>query len=477
MIKYATNQCNIRGCTEPIHRHYLCQKHFKQYVSNPIVKNICDEFDLVDQKKEPLSLRFKRIMHHILHYVFDTPMYFVEHFPLEHIFLGNLTFIKQSSKVDFDLGTHLLNDFDYKENDNLPMLKRVLAYKDLANIKIDNKEEYQLQPFELPSFKLIWLCLLGIILTYIAFYTSYEYHNEKFLGFSYQDIVSNGWSIIFVSVLILLMIYSGLKIPRSYNNLIDRAYNLNLFDNPQDNIDVLSETNYVKNRFLKLGSFKASLWGLITGQVFISVIGFMRSSTININTILLFAGFLSIALSLMLIYPILVTYFPIYESIKKKMPIISFTHGDLQGGLHDYLRMQRYVFLYNEVFVCIVITILNIFICPWWLYCIFAFLLLNRANHGGWAMIMSLRSIVNFYKKKRMLIKKYRNIDNEDAIEKIDKLKRIKLFRIPNFIRALFMVIIIPFSISVIANNMTKVTTFFDGLLKFLIDYIDIVSF
>ena len=457
--------------------HYLCQKHFKQYVSNPIVKNICCEFDLIDQKKKPLSLSFKKIMHHVFHYAFDTPMYFVEHFPLEHIFLGNLMFIKQSSKVDLELGTHLLNDFDYKENDNLPMLKRVLDNKDLANVKINNKDEYRLQPIELPSFKLMWTCLLGIILTYLAFYTSYEYDIEQFLGFSYQDVVSIGWNIIFMSLLILLMIYSGLKIPRSYNKLINRAYSLNLFDNPEDNIDVLKEAEYVKKRFYKLSSYKASLIGLITGLLFLSVIDFMRSSTININTIFLFAGILSIAVSSILIYPILVTYFPIYESIKKKMPIISFTHGDLQGGLHDYLIMQRYVFLYNEVFIYIVITILNIFTCPWWLYCFFAILLLIRANHGGWAIIMSIRIIVNFYKKKRMLIERYRNTDQEDAIEKIEKLKRIKLFRIPNFIQTLFLIIIIPFGISVLANNVTIVTTFFEELLSVLKEFIKVVSF
>ena len=76
-----------------------------------------------------------------------------------------------------------------------------------------------------------------------------------------------------------------------------------------------------------------------------------------------------------------------------------------------------------------------------------------------------------------MLLERYRNIDNEDAIEKIEKLKRIKLFRIPNFIRTLFLIIIIPFGISVLANNVTIVTTFFEELLSVLKEFIKMVSF
>lgn len=477
MIKYSDTHCNIRGCTNPIHKHHMCEVHYNQYVSNPVVKKFCEEYDLLESEKKPLRLIIKRILHFIVHHAFDIPVYLVEHFPLEHIFLGNLIYIRRTSKANPELEDNLLKDFNYEENENYPLLKRILTSKSLADMKIADKGDYLLISEDLPGHKQIFLCVFGIVLSYIALRFSSNYDNVRFIGICFPDILFAGRGLICLVPLILLMVYSGLKIPESYNGLIMRAYNLKLFDEVQDNVDVLKEVEYVKSRNQKLGSYKATLFGAVLGQTCIWLIIFLYFSTINYYTILLFVGLFFIRLSIELIYPIIAPYFPIYEKIKKKRPAISFSHGDSCGGLRDYLKMQLYVFMYNELYICIALSLLNIFTAPWYIYCLFLFFLLKRANQAGWAFIMSLISIVHFYKEKRVLINELRNTDSEYTIDRIENLKRVKLFRLPEILKSVFMVFVIPLCVSILANNTSLMLSFFDKFLHFICYAVQLASF
>lgn len=446
-------------------------------MSNPVVQKICEEYDLLEQKRAPLGLVIKKIAHFLIHYICNFPVYLIEHFPLEHIFLGHLKLIQRAPEVNLDFVVNLLKDFDCEENENRPSLKRIVDNKYLADMLIAEKEDYIFMRNDLPGFRLMLLCVLGFVLTYISFKVATGYDNVRFLDYEFKEVISVGRRIIWLGALVLLMIYSGLKIPKLYNALIVRAYSLKLFDNVQDNVGVLKEVEYVKKSNLKLGSYKASILGIALGSVCVMTISFIQSSTVNSYTILLFIGIVCIVLPIMLIYPMIVTYFPVYESMKKILPVISFTHGDFCGGLHDYLKMQRYVWIYNELFIAIVVTTLNLFSVPWWGYCIFGLLLIKRANHAGWAFGMSLRCMCRFYKKKRVLISELRKTDNPDTIDQIENVKKITLFRLPIIVKTILGAFIGPLCISLLANNISDVTQLFEQFQYYLKQCIRFISF
>lgn len=248
MVKYSKNHCNICGCTEPIYRHYMCEKHYNQYMSNPIVQKIGKEYELRESDQRPLSLKIKQAFHFISHYALDIPMYHIEHFPLEHVFLGNMAYLKSASTINMDFADSLTRDFDCQENDNMPMLKRIIDSKNLENMSVDEKENYELKHNDLPSFKPMILCIIGFILSYIALKIA-DYNDETvFIKIPFSKVLSESRKLLFLIPIIILMIYSGLRLPSLYNSLIMRAYNLKLFTKIEDNFIVLREAKYVKDR-------------------------------------------------------------------------------------------------------------------------------------------------------------------------------------------------------------------------------------
>lgn len=292
-----------------------------------------------------------------------------------------------------------------------------------------------------------------------------DYNDETvFIKIPFSKVLSESRKLLFLIPIIILMIYSGLRLPSLYNSLIMRAYNLKLFTKTEDNFIVLREAKYVKDRREKLGSYKATITGLILGNFSAWSLLFLFSSTVNYYTVILFLGCMFIYWTTVIINTLIVPYFPIYESIKKKAPEISLSSGDYCGGLNDYLKMQLYTFAYNELFLYSVFSILYIFNATWWVYIIFFFLTIKRCNHAGAAMIMSIMSITSFYKKKRELLNDLHQSDSDDTIDKIEMLKKVRLIRLPVKIKTLCVTIIIPFCVYVLANNTSEIIEFLGKL-------------
>ncbi|MGN0214205.1 MAG: hypothetical protein ACI4AH_05285 [Muribaculaceae bacterium] len=475
-IKYSTTHCNIKGCHNGIFKYHMCQEHYKQYVCNSIVSTICEEYDNFENDKASLRLKLKRISHFLIHYSFNIPKYFVEHFPLEHVFLGNLEWIKKQKSVDNKFVNTLIADFDYKENENLPVLIRIINPKKIDEIKIVEFENYLLDKNNLPQKTLFILCLIGVILSYLACRLATNYNEMFFLNIPFADIIQIGRRLICYTPLILLMIYAGLKLPSLYMPLIKRAYDLKLFANPEDNMLLLNEANFVKKRKDRLGSYHASL-GYQIGFCVLFFFLFCLLSSINYFTIFLFVGCICIFASFNLIYPLIVPYFPIYNCIKHKLPLIILQHGDMTGGMQDYLKLQFYTFLFNELYIILLLVVLKSFCFAWWAYFLLFILLLCRANHAGIALIMSFRIIIEFHKQKSKAIRNLQKSYDPDTIVKLVELKKIKLFRLPEYIKFFTSAIIVPFIISVAANNINYIKEICLSIIHCLLGCFNYLSF
>ena len=79
------------------------------------------------------------------------------------------------------------------------------------------------------------------------------------------------------------------------------------------------------------------------------------------------------------------------------------------------------IFLFNEgVSTVLVMLYCQLPISKWWLILLLPMLLM-RFNHAGWALIDWVRSIVDFYKEKR--VEQYRLIAHEGSSENMSKME------------------------------------------------------
>ena len=116
MPKYIPNICNISGCEEPEYKHHLCKRHYEFYSANPTTLRFMAEREALDNRRAEWKLKLKRIMQYIIHYVLNFPMPLVEHFPLEHIFLGELYSLEREDSVDSVRVEQVIEDFNIPEN-------------------------------------------------------------------------------------------------------------------------------------------------------------------------------------------------------------------------------------------------------------------------------------------------------------------------------------------------------------------------
>lgn len=478
MLEYSKVHCNIKGCNNRIFKHHMCQEHYERYVSNPIVLTYCNEQELLELPKPPCKLIIKCIVQSIIHHTMDYPMYLVEHFPLEHVFLGNVAWIGLQRKVDKKFVEHLIHEFDREENENIPMLKRMVDVKQVDEMEIEDVETYILDKRDLPPFVILMsVFVMGILFCYASFKVATNYDTVQFIKISFAYIIQMGSELVSLSLLYILYIYAGLKIPSLYAPLIRRAYELKLFDSPSDNLDVLIQAKYVKERNGKLASYKATLLGIYIAWLIAFFIIYLIYSSINYYTFLLFLGCACIVISYNLIAPLIVPYFPIYNSIKKKTPQILLQHGDMAGGLRDYLKLQFFTFLFNELFVILCYLIITIFETSIWINLIMIYACGRRLNHAAYSVLMSYKGIKSFYRQKGKLRQELEQSDACDTILKLDQLKKVKLIKLPDFIRGILLTIVIPLFISVAANNIDIVKNFFSNIIVYFIMCIEYLSF
>jgi hypothetical protein len=84
---YHPTNCNIVGCDEPQNSLFLCKKHEADYLASASARRLQEEVvELLDGRADTL-LRIRAYLWSRLHYITNVPVPFVEHFPLESLYL------------------------------------------------------------------------------------------------------------------------------------------------------------------------------------------------------------------------------------------------------------------------------------------------------------------------------------------------------------------------------------------------------
>ena len=117
-------------------------------------------------------------------------------------------------------------------------------------------------------------------------------------------------------LLLMLVLWSGIRLASFYNYFARRAYNLSLFENVDGNINMLSQIKYVKDRNLKAGSYKYSVLGGLIGVGSLVVCNYFSNSSFHICSFAFMLSGVMMVASLLYIYNMTILYFPVFEALK-----------------------------------------------------------------------------------------------------------------------------------------------------------------
>lgn len=442
-VVYKAEHCNIPGCTRDIYKNYMCREHYDFYLSDERIQKKSDEIVTVNDGNATMWQRLLSFRDNLIHHALDIPMIRYEHFPLEHVYLLALRFF---DKKDVARCKQAISDFDIPENENIAMMRRVVNTHNPDEASIGTIERYKFEPKELISYMGIWISVLGCVCSYFLLKFC-DFWDGICFGLSYSDIVRLYKQVIPYVLLFAFFMWIGVRLARFYDYIAHRAYDLDLFENVADNVEVLNQIEYVKSRNQRSSSYEFSLLGSMAGIFAIGIYKYFAQSTFNIGTLGLFVCGLCAVFPLLYIYSKSVLYFPVFESLKRKHFKISLYNPDHNGGLAVMHRFLFCTFLYNEGIVCLCFKIWSCFDSLWF-YIIFGLLVFNRANHAGWSIAMYISSVKDFLGEKRKEIQRLLLQKDEHSFDLIEKLNKVCVMETFKQISWLLLVVVIPYIIN-----------------------------
>lgn len=467
-MKYNTEQCNIHKCNSHIYKDGLCRYHYDFYMKEESVKKNHNEFELIKNKKANFKLKLNYWFQIIIHYVFVIPMPFVEHFPLEHIFLSEFNLLrKKLDKIDVSRYENIINDFDIKENENIENFKRLLYSKTITEVKLSNLNDYLFHRDKLPSKKYYTIALLSLVLMFILLKINIE-TEFVFYGLSKIEFCNYFNTYFSFALTFTIIIGIGISIPYTYNKLIKRSYDLSLFEKVEDNIEFLNQLAFVRNRKDK-GDFFATISGFLSCNIIISLITFLNSSSINWYTIIFFTCMIVFINITLLIYLKLVFYYPIVDSIKKKKIKILLFNPDNMGGMKPYHSFLFYTFLYN-ISIIIWFLILCVFVNKWYLFVFFYIHSIFSSNRGIWSLKMYYDSVRSFIIEKREYLDSLNLLNDVNSLDQANHLQHVHWTKLNILIKQICILIILPLAI----NNYNKILSLVVNIILYIWSYIQL---
>lgn len=128
--RYHPIECNIVGCERSQSSLLLCKAHEAEYVASPATLRLQQEIVALLERRAGTRLRVRAYLWSTLHYVTNLPVPFVEHFPLESLYLYHRRrlFDRMGSKGSNQLDDcarlqTLIRDFGHADNETLEDLK------------------------------------------------------------------------------------------------------------------------------------------------------------------------------------------------------------------------------------------------------------------------------------------------------------------------------------------------------------------
>lgn len=427
----------------------MCRKHYDFYTQDNYVKVINSNVEKLKKGKASPFLKFKEMLHFLHHNLFSIPMVYFEHFPLEHVFLASLNSTSKKSKIDRKRISRIIDDFNIKDNQNLPLLEYIIDTKDVDSMRINYIDNYKFNRKDYPSYILNTLVLFALLII-LFIVESHKIDDNVILGIQGEYLSRLVEEYYLYFVLLTVFIYYGLSIPRCYNQLLLKAYNDNLFASLKDNLDFINQIKYVKNRHTE--SYKASVIGcLLFGAISCALDYISDSSSKTIYTTLFLFSFIFIISVQIFEINVIILYSPVFNSLRKKKPIINLYSTDFRGGLSIYHKFLNRTFIFNEgVVVTLCMLYQNMGSV---MKFILVIALYFRAKQGITSFLLYIKSIYLFHQEKKLEIKRLDKVKSDISVNRILFLNKTYPSNYYRYIIIIVTYILIPLIINQLSNS------------------------
>lgn len=260
-MKYSTTNCNIKGCTGKHFQILLCKKHFKEYIINEKVKKIQTNVYEDNFGKFSLKNKIRLWFFRFLHYYFSTRVYYVEHFPLESLFMY---YYQNPKQINKEKVTSFIADFDYEVNINVAHVKSVYETPDANN----HLKEFSAKTNSSQTKVYIILYLIGAIVYILSrfIYKLQIPHMDKFDTFMIVGLVS------------LPIVYLGSAFTQSFRQILDSAIENNLYLKHEENSRFLRRSRALINAFNRNQERHYSLIGMLSGVNMIFIVAYIQKN-------------------------------------------------------------------------------------------------------------------------------------------------------------------------------------------------------
>lgn len=420
----------------------MCQNHYEFYVRDKKTLELSDDVIAVYEKRASFIQRLKSFIHNIIHHALDIPMPRYEHFPLEHIYINAL---QAADRQNIGRLNQIISDFDIPENENIAMMKRIADSNNIEAVKVQPLENYLFNSKEQLKKWPLLISFLGIIGIYVIL--KLYGLSGLFCGLYAENAIEVYAKSIPLITIGLMGIYLGILIPRHYNNFAKRAYNLNLYERTEDNIALLTQIGFVKDRNTRADSYKYSICGSMLGTAIVILLYYFANSDFSINGFMLIISTVIVILPVLYGYSISVLYFPVFECMKYKTLKVNLYHADRMGGQKEYYDYLFKTFIYNETIVSIIFVMYSIY-DNWWAWILLSLLLINRFNHAGACVIMYIKSLLGFYKRWNAEIDELMVSSDKDALLKRNALTTVHISKGIIRFSKLCVIVFIPYCIN-----------------------------
>lgn len=340
MISYSLEKCNIKGCDSNQYDLLLCKKHYTKYIFDVKSTKIQSLVHRIATRKLKLIDKLKIILNTILHYIFITRVYYVEHFPLESIFLYNFWKNKKNSNSDKEK-SDFIDDFDYENNYYAGHIKSSICNQKYNQDLIEDSKD--------DGIKLTFYVYLTVLILLIL---TYFYINL----FSNIYIPEYGHYLEIISILFLLtpIIFLGGKYILAIKEVIKLAYKNNLYQSETDNLKFLENCRSIIYRIKRNNERKLTFFG---GSIALATIYFFHEYPIveycglnvkiffTITNILIFILF-AIILNISWNNFYLIHFIRRFENSTFKIDLYDL---DRNLGLKEIKSLFRFILVFNLV--------------------------------------------------------------------------------------------------------------------------------
>ena len=421
----------------------MCKEHYDFYLTDDKCREVSDNVIAVYEGKGSWKEKALAFRDDVVHHALDYPMIRCEHFPLEHVFLLAL---RCFDKHDKERCSRVIKDFDIPDNENIAMFKRIVNVQNVDDAEIEPIESYSFSKQELISVVPFLFSIFGVLSSYLLLRLGQPWTGD-FFGMIYQETVCLYKQVLPYLLLLMLVLWSGIRLASFYNYFAQRAYNLSLFENVAGNINMLSQIKYVKDRNLKAGSYKCSVWGGLIGVASLVVYNYFSNSSFHICSFAFMLCGVMVVASLLYVYNMTVLYFPVFEALKHYKLKIDLYNPDHNGGLAKIHNFLFRTFIYNEGLILIVLWFCFKF-ANGWFWLVVSLLLIMRINHARWSAKLYISTLKSFYKAKEVEREKLLLQNDDKAFDKVEKLDKLYGTKVLKYVWNIALIVVLPYLIN-----------------------------